>query len=67
LEDTGDFKRDVCANMEKVVAGLERVIRQHPEQWLIFYRPWPDDASPSWYDLGRGTGFGALEESDGKG
>ena len=41
LEDTGDFKRDVRANMEKVVAGLERVIRQHPEQWLIFYSPWP--------------------------
>ncbi len=41
LEDTGDFKRDVRANMEKVVAGLERVIRQHPEQWLIFYPLWP--------------------------
>lgn len=40
LEDTGDFKRDVRANLEKVVAGLERVIRQHPEQWLIFYPPW---------------------------
>lgn len=41
LEDTGDFKRDVRANMEKVVSGLERVIRQCPEQWLIFYPPWP--------------------------
>jgi KDO2-lipid IV(A) lauroyltransferase len=40
LEDTGDFKRDVRANMEKVVAGLERVIRTHPEQWLIFYPLW---------------------------
>jgi KDO2-lipid IV(A) lauroyltransferase len=40
LEDTGDFKRDVRANMGKVVAGLERVIRTHPEQWLIFYPLW---------------------------
>ncbi len=40
LEDTGDFKRDVRANMEKVVAALERVIRQHPEDWLIFYPLW---------------------------
>jgi len=41
LEDTGDFKRDVRANMEKVVAGLERVIRQYPEQWLMFVPLWP--------------------------
>jgi len=41
LEDTGDFERDVRANVEKVVADLERVIRQHPEQWLMFYPPWP--------------------------
>lgn len=40
LEDTGDFRRDLRANVEKVVAGLERVIRQHPEQWLIFYPLW---------------------------
>lgn len=40
LEDTGDFKRDVRVNMEKVVADLERVIREHPEQWLIFYPLW---------------------------
>jgi KDO2-lipid IV(A) lauroyltransferase len=40
LEDTGDFKRDVRANMEKVVVGLEKVIRQHPEQWLMFYPLW---------------------------
>ena len=40
LEDTGDFKRDVRANVEKVVADLERVIRQHPEQWLMFYPLW---------------------------
>jgi len=40
LEDTGDFKRDVRVNVEKVVADLERVIRQHPEQWLMFYPPW---------------------------
>jgi KDO2-lipid IV(A) lauroyltransferase len=44
LEDTGDFKRDLRANMEKVVAGLERVIRQHPEQWLMFYPLWPTRA-----------------------
>jgi len=40
LEDTGDFDRDVRANMEKVVADLERVIREHPEQWLILYPLW---------------------------
>ena len=40
LEDTGGFDRDVRVNMEKVVADLERVIREHPEQWLIFYPLW---------------------------
>jgi lauroyl/myristoyl acyltransferase len=60
LEDTGDFKRDVRANMEKVVAGLERVIRQHPEQWLLFVSPWPARAE-------RRVRSGGLEESDGEG
>jgi len=40
LEGSGDFKRDVRANVKKVVAILEEVIRQNPDQWLMFYPIW---------------------------
>ncbi len=40
LEESGDFKRDARANVEKVVATLEEIIRQNPDQWLMFYPIW---------------------------
>lgn len=45
LERSGDFQWDVRANLAKVVAALEEAIRQHPDQWLMFYPLWRDNSS----------------------
>lgn len=42
MEITGERERDVRANMQKVVAVLERVIRAHPEQWLMYQPLWKE-------------------------
>jgi lauroyl/myristoyl acyltransferase len=41
LPNTGDREADVAAGMEIVVGVLERVISQHPEQWLVAKPVWP--------------------------
>lgn len=41
VEVTEDRERDVQAIVEKVVALLERYLRQHPEQWVMFQPIWP--------------------------
>lgn len=40
LEVTGDRDRDVRAGVEKVVAIMERYIREHPEQWVMSVPLW---------------------------
>ncbi len=45
LQRTGDREADVMAGMKLVVAAMERHIAQHPEQWLVIHRIWPDDDS----------------------
>ncbi|TKJ31516.1 MAG: hypothetical protein CEE40_01670 [Chloroflexi bacterium B3_Chlor] len=42
LEITGDLKRDVQANVPKVVARLEEWIGRHPDQWLMLQPLWRD-------------------------
>ncbi len=42
LEATGDFERDVRANVGKVVARMEDWIRRYPEQWLMLHPVWRD-------------------------
>jgi KDO2-lipid IV(A) lauroyltransferase len=42
LEETGDFERDVRANVGKVVARMEDWIRRYPEQWLMLHPVWRD-------------------------
>jgi lauroyl/myristoyl acyltransferase len=38
---TGNFDRDVQALMQKIVHGLEEIIRLHPDQWYMFRPMWP--------------------------
>jgi KDO2-lipid IV(A) lauroyltransferase len=40
LQNTGNAQDDVRAGMAQIVAGLERYIGQHPEQWVIFQSVW---------------------------
>lgn len=38
---TGNFEQDVQALMQKIVQGLEGIIRLHPDQWYMFRPMWP--------------------------
>lgn len=42
MEKSGDFERDVRANVRKVVARMEGWIRRYPEQWLMLHPVWRD-------------------------
>ena len=44
---TGDEARDVHELMRLTMASLERMIRQHPDQWFIFRRLWNDAPTAS--------------------
>jgi len=43
LARTGDLESDVAAGMRQIIEILERVISQHPEQWLVAAPVWPMD------------------------
>lgn len=40
FEKTGDSARDIREGTQKLVAVLERYIRQYPDQWLMFQKIW---------------------------
>jgi KDO2-lipid IV(A) lauroyltransferase len=42
---TGDRQQDVLASARKTAAVIEGHIREHPEQWLMFHRLWPEPPS----------------------
>jgi KDO2-lipid IV(A) lauroyltransferase len=42
---TGNEDRDVQELMRLIMASLERIIRQHPDQWFIFRRLWNNPAA----------------------
>ncbi len=42
VEKTSDVDRDVSLAMARVVRCFERLIRESPEQWVMFQRVWPD-------------------------
>jgi KDO2-lipid IV(A) lauroyltransferase len=46
FEKTGDEERDVREMTRRIMASLEKTLRAHPEQWLIFHRVWPDEPVP---------------------
>ena len=39
---TGNRDEDLRLNMERVLSGLETIIRSWPEQWQMFVPVWPD-------------------------
>jgi len=39
---TGDWRRDILANTRRLSTILEGYVRAHPEQWMMFYRLWPE-------------------------
>ena len=47
IEPTGDFRRDVQALSQKVVACLEGWVRQYPDQWYMFRQVWRTDGIES--------------------
>jgi lauroyl/myristoyl acyltransferase len=42
LELTGDRPADIQHNARRVLAIIERWIAERPEQWLMYYRVWPE-------------------------
>lgn len=40
LKVTGERRRDIEINMQKLAARMEEIVRQHPEQWLMFQPLW---------------------------
>ncbi|HUV94676.1 MAG TPA: hypothetical protein VMX14_07610 [Anaerolineae bacterium] len=43
MERTGDRVKDIGHNCRRVLAILEEMIRQAPDQWLMFAPVWPED------------------------
>jgi len=42
LVRTGNWRKDVLDNTTKLTSVLERYVRAHPEQWMMFYPLWPE-------------------------
>ena len=42
LERTGDTRRDTVALTQMIAARLEYYVANHPDQWTVFQRRWPD-------------------------
>jgi len=45
METTGDRAQDVRHNVRRVLAIIEEMIRQAPDQWLMFVPVWPEEDS----------------------
>ena len=43
MEVSGNRERDVRHNARRVLAVIEGLVRQAPEQWLMFVPVWPED------------------------
>ncbi len=42
---TTDIEADLAGGLSQIVTVLERVIGDHPEQWVMFQRVWPQEAA----------------------
>jgi KDO2-lipid IV(A) lauroyltransferase len=40
LVKTGNFKEDVHTNVQNMICKMEKVISEHPEQWMWFHDRW---------------------------
>jgi len=43
MERTGDRERDIQHNVRRMLSVVEGWIRETPDQWLMYYRVWPED------------------------
>ncbi len=43
MEHTGNRRRDREVNVRRVLAEIEALIRQHPDQWMMFVPVWPQE------------------------
>jgi KDO2-lipid IV(A) lauroyltransferase len=39
---TGDRRQDILTNMRRLAAVVEKYVRAHPEQWMMFHPFWPE-------------------------
>ena len=46
-EATGDEERDIRELTQQIMRALEPQVREHPEQWYIFRRMWPQSSQLS--------------------
>ncbi|MPZ14724.1 MAG: hypothetical protein GEU73_09940 [Chloroflexi bacterium] len=53
LARTGDVARDVREGTLRVIARLEALIREHPEQWAVFSDVWPPETADDTCDVSR--------------
>ncbi len=42
IENTGDVKKDIVTNTQKLFYKFEEIIRKYPEQWMWQHRRWRD-------------------------
>jgi lauroyl/myristoyl acyltransferase len=45
FSSTGDPKQDVANAMQRIIDNVEGIIREHPDQWYMFRRMWPNKQS----------------------
>jgi KDO2-lipid IV(A) lauroyltransferase len=47
IKPTGDTRQDIQEITNRIVQFFERIIRQEPDQWLVFLPVWPSEAPPT--------------------
>ncbi len=47
LDRTGDLRKDIRLNTQKMAVAIERAIRQQPEQWIVFEPIWSEQGPAS--------------------
>ncbi len=45
-DDAQDDPRQASGAVREFASRLERIVREHPDQWLMLHRAWIEDASP---------------------
>jgi KDO2-lipid IV(A) lauroyltransferase len=43
MVNTGDRDEDICTNAKKLIKIFEKLVVQHPDQWMMYHPFWPMD------------------------
>lgn len=66
-ESTGDRRADTMRLTQRIFDAIEQIIREHPEQWAMFRRFWPEhpaqDAAPAPAAAGARGGRGQMVDT----